>query len=462
MATAHDAGARLAEGRPTIADVEEYVAACRRLGYAHRDLTMHPTQVRDWYGSEEGLDLRAVDADAGALSAAASAAQDAARTQTKLAADLSAAWSGAGAASAHQFIWRSCQAATDMSVALRTAAEVMGTLRDELWRAVDAKVVATEAVDARQRPRRAEWLAAAKTVTTGTGDLATASELVELEVKPFVDIDVGSDWTAAMRTAMAAVNAAYDAAIAEIRSAPTAVFGVPGELGPRPPSNGGAEVANRRETEPASALTAPAAAVGSVAPMAPSVPPPAAAWSVPTPATPGPPPAPPETAAPPSTPTLPASAMAPSAPSMPSLGDLGAGTSTLGSGLSGFGQQLADLIGGLVGSADGGLPDDGLPDTAMADESADEADPQGDLPTEGDTKAEEDPDAQADPAPDDPVEEPMPKPTPAEEDPTPTSIPPPPPLDPAPAPQGLPEPVADGAEPTPCEIAADELPQVGE
>src|SRR6185437_11079109 len=53
---AFDVAARLAEGRPAVDDVEQYVAACHRLGYQHQDLTMHSAQVRDWYGSEDGLD----------------------------------------------------------------------------------------------------------------------------------------------------------------------------------------------------------------------------------------------------------------------------------------------------------------------------------------------------------------------------------------------------------------------
>ena len=249
---------------------------------------------------------------------------------------------------------------------MRTAAEAMSTLRDELWGAVDAKVRATEAVEARQQPHRAEWLAAAKTVTTGVGDLAAASELIDLQVKPFVDLAVGSDWLAAMRAAAAAINSAYDVAIADTGTAPPAVFEVPGELGPRPRMPSGARATDRREAVAASVPPVPAASVGSVAPVAPSAsPPPAAMWSGAAPTTPAASPAFSETAPLPPAAALPASAVAPSAPPMPTMGDLGAGTSTLGSGLSGFGQQLADLIGSLVGSAEGGgLPDDGLPDAS--------------------------------------------------------------------------------------------------
>jgi hypothetical protein len=452
-----DVAARLALGRPVIDDVEEYVGACRRLGYEHPDLTMHSRQVHDWYVGGEGLDLRALDSDHGALSAAASAAEDAARMQTDLVAELDAAWSGRGAVAAHEFIWRSCQSATTVSTALRAAADAVATLRDALWQAVDATVRATEAIDGKQQPQRAEWLAAAKAVTTGAGDVAAASELIDLQVKPFVDRDVGSDWLAAMRDASSSIDAAYDTAIAGA-TAPVAVFGVPGVLGPRAePSRhgGGADDGGARSVPLDTPIhTVPAAAVGSApASVAPSpAPAPAASWASPEPAALPPSAAP--MAPPPTAPSM------PPMPSMPSSGDLGAGTSSIGSGLSGFGQQLAELIGGLVGSADG------LPEPADLDEPTDldeqddpEAEPEEPVVEEGEAEAVDEP------------EEPAPEPPPiAEATPTPAPLPP----EPAPAPQGVgeavPEVVGEAvaqtlpeeAEPTPCEIAADELPQVGE
>ncbi|MCV7131575.1 hypothetical protein H7J06_01135 [Mycobacterium hodleri] len=464
-----DVAGRLAEGRPAVDDVEEYVAACRRLGYQHPDLTGHPAQVRDWYSGEDGLDLRALESDHGALSAAASAAEDAARMQADVMADLDAAWSGRGATAAREFLWRSCQSATAVSSAVRAAADAVATLRDALWQAVDAKVAATEALVGEQR---AHWLAAAKTVTTGAGDVAAASELVDLEVTPFVDAIVGADWVTAMRESAAAVDAAYDAAIARI-TAPVAAFGVPGVLGPR-----GDLVATKDPTpapvaaavpEPASVQTVPAAAVGSVpAPAA------AAPWSSPEAAT-IPPPAAPVGAPPPTSTT-------------PAAGEFGAGTAPMGamgstgSGLGGFGefgQQLADLIGGLVGS--GGE----LADSAGVDEPVDLDDPDNpdeelDDPPEDEEDDEDDDDEEVAKAEDDEgeegedpavseadeglgepaadVAEAAAEPPPVTE-PAPT-VPPEPPVEPPPA--VVAQPLAGDTGPTPCEIAADELPQVGE
>ncbi len=482
MAAPYDVAARLAEGRPTVDDLEQYVAACRRLGYQHRDLMMGPTPLRDWYGGEEGMDLGAIEADHAALSAAAAAAEDAAHAQAELVSQVAAAWTGRGAAAAHEFLWRSGQTAITLTRQLRAAADAMAVLRDALWRAVDAKVVATEAVEERQQPQRAEWLGAAATVTTGAGDVAAASELVDQRVRPFVDLDVGSVWIAAMRAAVVAVDAAYDAAVAGI-VAPPVTFGVPSDLGPRAQPASQPAVTDRGPSAPVVAAQA-APTVFGVAPQA--LPP-----VSPAPVTPA------QAAVPSLAPIPPADAAAlpmggagalPSMPSVPSLGDLGAGSSTLGSGLSGFGRQLADLIGGLVGSADGGglvgsadggglvgSADGGSPEADDATDPA--ADDTG--PSEPDAKAK---DGKAEPevdSADEPTTEPDPAdsgvpdadvPDPAPDaaatpdvEPVPTQVPEPPPAPPSPDPVPDAEAVAlpDGA-PTPCQIAADQLPQVGE
>ena len=101
-----------------------------------------------------------------------------------------------------------------------------------MWRAVDGKVSAAIAIDGRTQAQRAEWLAAAQTVTTGAGDRAAASELIDQQVKPFVDNDIRGEWLTAMRSATVAVAEAYDAATRSSPAEPDAVFDVPGGLGP--------------------------------------------------------------------------------------------------------------------------------------------------------------------------------------------------------------------------------------
>jgi hypothetical protein len=445
VANQFDVAGRLAEGRPAVDDLEEYVAACRRLGYQHRDLTAQPTQVRDWYEGEAGMDLRALDADHGVLSAAAVAAEDAARMQAGLASELAAAWSGTGASAANEFLWRSCQAAQAVSVAVRAAADAVATLRDSVWRAVDAKVAATEAVDARQQPQRAEWLAAARAVTCGAGDLAAASELIDQRVKPFVNLDVGADWLAAMRSAIASINAAYDAAVAGTTAVPRAVFDVPGDLGPDPEPSTFASTANVRESTPPpspAAQTLPAAAIAPAVSPAP----PAAPWSGPVPAAPTP-----LTNAAPAPPAALPSAALPSSPlssplSSSPMGDLGAGP--------GFGQQLADLIGGLVGAADSEAPDHvddmGSEDPDVPEDPETPEDPEAPEESAADDEPVAEESAADEPAAEEPAPEPPVEPEPLEPEPEPHIAPAPPPPEP------------EVAYPTPCEIAADELPQVGE
>jgi hypothetical protein len=443
-----DVAARLATGQPSVDRVATYVLACRQLGYQHPDLTMHAAQVRDWYANDDGLDLGALDADCDALAAAAVAADDAVRRHGELAAELAGAWSGGGAASAREFLLRHGQSAVAVRDGLRRAVDAMTALRDELWRAVDEKVSAVLDIDGRRLPQRDEWLAAARAVTTGAGDVAAASELVDQQIKPFVDNDIRSDWLTAMHRANASATAAYDAAIARLDSGPAA-FDVPGELGPR---------WEQPEGAPAPVAAVPIAAVpGATVPAA-------AVMSSPPPAFDPPAAAPPQApvAEPPAAPP----AAMPASP-MPSFGEMGGGTPSLGPGASGFGQQLADLIGGLVGSgatgedtSKGALPDP--PELDPAD-GVDEPgkDPEEDSGTESSDASDEPGDEDGAEGPDDgraPPDEAELDPEPVPPEPASTAVPPPEPT--PPIPPAVPE--AMPAEQTPCEIAADELPQVGE
>ena len=442
MAEKLDVASRLAEGRPAVDNIQTYVWACHVLGYANPDLTLHASQVSDWYGSEDGLDLRALDADCGAIEAAVAATEDALTRQDDQLGALSAAWQGRSAELSREFLRRHGAASAAAAAAVRTTADALATLRDNLWHTVDGKV--TAAITAEGRAPH-EWLAAAQTVTTGTGDRAAASERIDQEVKPFVDNDIRSGFLAAMRSAMVAVTDLYDAATAELTAEPDAVFEVPGELGPSwtPPPR-----IDEITTVPAAAnvVSQPVAAPPSWgAPAAPS----------PTPAPSLPPPMPPPPAPPvDSGATGPAMAAPPSAPSLGGLPDVGGG-------LSGLGQQLADAFGGLLGSAD-----EASVDPHDIDEPAAEVDNDDDTLDDD----PEDDDEPVEPAAQEPVEEPVIEPAdtcePAEtptapveppppEEPAPTPVPAPPPLEPAPLPS------ADAAA-TPCEIAADELPQVGQ
>jgi uncharacterized protein YukE len=458
MAEKFDVTARLAEGRPAVDNLQTYVWACHQLGYANPDLTLHASQVRDWYNSEDGLDLWALDADCGALEAAVAATEDALARQDDQLGPLSAVWQGHSANLSREFLRRHGEAAAAAAAAVRTAADALAALRDNLWHTIDGKVAAAIAADDRAPD---EWLAAANSVTTGAGDRAAASERIDQEVKPFVDNDIRAEWLTAMRSAVAAVINEYDAATSELLAEPDVVFDVPGELGPSwtPPLRDDAEVP-----------TVPAA----VSPVTPSAAVPqswAAPVAAPIPAPSAPPmPAPPSIPVPaPMAPPVDGGAAAPAMAAPPAAPSLG-GLPDVGGGLSGLGQQLADAFGSLLGSADDSLDTPGIDHRGIDDELDDDSeddDLMDDDPEDGDDSVETAADAAEESAAENPAKEPVDEPvaddtcepgeTPVEppppEEPVPTAVPPPP--EPAPPP----EPVA--AE-TPCEIAADELPQVGE
>ena len=248
------------------------------------------------------------------------------------------------------------RAAATVSAAVREAAEAITALRDDLWRAVDAKVRATLAVDSGHRSS-ARGLAGCGAhrhpPERETVRRQASSSTSRLNHSWTTTIRLG--WLGAMRAVGAEVASAYAAAIDRVRAGPDAVFEVPGDLGPQwtapvaARTRGGRRRSPRGEAARVAALDplpSPVAARPDHPPL--SRLPSRAACAVRRRRVPAPP--------------LPAAAEAPLAapapPSLPSspLGDLGGmpsmGTRSSGSGLSGFGQQLADLIGGLTGSAD--------------------------------------------------------------------------------------------------------------
>ena len=69
MAAKLDVTGRLAEGRSAVDNTQSYVWACHLLNYQNPDLTLHSAQIRDWYSSEDGLDLHVLEADQSAVQA---------------------------------------------------------------------------------------------------------------------------------------------------------------------------------------------------------------------------------------------------------------------------------------------------------------------------------------------------------------------------------------------------------
>ncbi|MCV7150411.1 hypothetical protein [Mycolicibacterium pyrenivorans] len=465
MAEKFDVSSRLAEGRPAVDNVAQYVWACRLLGYQHPDLTRNAVQVRDWYDSENGMDLRALADDCVALEAAARSTQEALAVQDRQSAVLSGAWLGEGAQASQDFLRRHGDASAAVSAAVRTAAEALRALQENLWRAVDGKVASVVAIEGRTDAHRADWLAAAQTVTTGAGDRAAAAELVDHSVKPFVDSSIRTEWLSSMHTAMASVADAYQRAAAEIAAERHPVFDVPGDLGPTwsPPPVPACE----ERIPPA----VPAAAAGPAAlgvPAAPAATTPSA-WSEPSAPPAAPPPAPPAETVP-QPPAIPQAPAVPQAP-VPPAGGLGSGIPDIGSGFSGLGQQFADTLRGLLGGTAGATPPElDVPELGddLADPESDDPESDEEEPTDDAEQVEEpvedpaeEPIVAGEPAPDAPACEPQADEPPVEAVTAPAPTPAPPPAEPIPPAAPPPaDPVAAGQ--TPCAIAADELPQIGD
>src|SRR5262249_39541328 len=163
--------------------------ACQTIGYEHPDLTSHPSQIRDWFNSEDGLDLRVLDRDCAQLRAAGAAALEGLRIQHDQVAELSAAWTGAGSQAAVAFLQRHYDAANMVATEVRAAAQRCESLRDNLWHLLDSKVGTAIAIDDRSQAQRAAWLAAAAVVTAGAGERSTAERVVHTQVMPYVDND---------------------------------------------------------------------------------------------------------------------------------------------------------------------------------------------------------------------------------------------------------------------------------
>ncbi|MCH9728744.1 MAG: hypothetical protein K0U84_03505, partial [Actinomycetia bacterium] len=138
MAEELDVSTRLGEGMPAVENLQRYVWACHQLGYRHPGLTQHAAQVRDRYGSEDGMDLFALQADWRALESAVRASQDALQVQQRQASALSVVWQGAGAEASRDFLRRHDEASRTAVALVSTAMEALGAVRETLWRVVDA------------------------------------------------------------------------------------------------------------------------------------------------------------------------------------------------------------------------------------------------------------------------------------------------------------------------------------
>lgn len=454
-----DVAAKLAEGVAAVDNTQTYVQACALRGYHHPDLTRHAAQVAEWFGTEEGLDLRALDADSAVLRSMAQCAAeglDAARAQIGA---IDAAWDGEGGRAAADFLRRHAASAAVVAATAEAAAAAADRLRDELWRIVSDKVDTTVSIDDRTSAQRAGWLSAARAVMAGGEVADDANRVVDTEITPYVTTTIAGEWVPAMRASLDAVVSAFRDAVDAVEARPRARFDIPGDLGPR--------------AAPVSAPVAPPSAA-SVSPAVATVPA-AAIPAIPAPpgepvaATPAGLPTPPVV----SNPAVPLSD--PLTAAMPAAG-MPAGLPDPFGGASGLPGRLADTLGGLFDAGpalgappadpalpespeipefeSGALDEEPLEEDAIEDVDDDEEEVDEAVTDEEPVVAETEPDAEADPettAVDAAAEEAT---APPADCPEPQDTEPPAPAPPVP-------PAADPAA-TPCEIAADELPQVGE
>ncbi|KRD16114.1 hypothetical protein ASE48_28625 [Mycobacterium sp. Root265] len=436
----------LEAGAPAVEVMTEYVRACRLLGHSAPE----PAGLHAAYTAEDGMDLQALDDDHRTLSAAVAGAEGALLLQEQARRALATAWRGAGAEAAADHLARHAEAAATALDGLRGTAAALTDLRNRLRQLIDAKVGTAQDIEA--RGMRAEWLSASRIVTTGTGDRAGASEMVDMQVAPFVANDIALDWVCAMRDTESAVRQAYRDAVAAIVAEASVVFERPG-LSVTEPS-----VA---ESVSGPSSPAPVAPAGYVAGPVPAGAAPAQAPAVPM--------APP-LAAPPAPPPAALDPMA-AAPMPTAASPLGPGMSGM-SGLSGLGQSFADLLGSLFGSGGDGLGEslgaagdlDSLTDDVPEDTEPDDLDGIEDEGDVDDEDAEEEEPLEDETSVAEPGEQPAEEEAPVENV-VPVAVPPEP-LAPTPVAEPPAEPVvAEPAEPvpsdTPCEIAADELPQAG-
>ncbi len=457
-----DVAARLADARPAVGNTETYVSAARAVGYQQPDLTAHGAQVTEWFAADDGLDLNALDADCADLQRAVVAIGEAVRLEHDALGALATAWEGASGSAAVDFIERHCHTGKAALALFHSAAEVGAILRDNLWRGVDAKVDAAIAIDERRAGERSAWLAASHTAVAGGPERAAAVELIEKAIVPYVDSDIRTEWVEAMRSAAVSAATAYSDAINQISPTTTMDFEVPTQLIPAAWGRQSLpEPASLQEFRPES-LPAAAALAPQVAPeVAPSLPIPhpptvhsaASPTDAPTLADPLVSTPPPAMGAPPSTATSPTGFPG----ALPGAPDLGGGLPGLfdGDAAAPNGLDYADRGPELDDTSDEADEDS---DDDSADDAVDDSTDDGvdDGTDEPEYKAEESASEgnSADPALE-PVSPPA-APIPA----TPPSPSPPPP--PPPPPPPVPEALGNSDESTPCEIAADELPQVGQ
>lgn len=309
-----DVAAKLAQGAAAVGAIETYVAASQAVGLPAGGLTV--AGVRELYAAEAGMRLDAIAADSDALAKLADTAEEGMRLEAEACDAVRESWQGASGTAAAEFVERHLAGGAALVAALRDASAALRSLRDELAALVEHKVGTAVDFDDRRAAEHPVWLAEAEAVLQGLAD-DVAVEVVARHISPFVDGDVQSDWMPAMRDATDSVAAAYDEAVTRLSDRPGPQFASPGtgSAGAFPPG--------------------PADDTWS-APPAPAGPLQQQQWS------------PPAQAQWPQWPSGLSNAMS---SGLPDIGGLG-GASGMGGGLSALIGRIADVLGSYAGSPD--------------------------------------------------------------------------------------------------------------
>jgi hypothetical protein len=306
-----------------------------------------------------------------------------------------------------EFVERHCAAAATVVAGLRDAAEVLNSLRQRLGDLIETKAEAAVRIDDRSAGPRPEWLAGAEAVLSGAPD-STAVQVVSQQIAPWVD-EIRSEWVTAMRSSTESVSTAYAESANRLtaRGDPRFEMPAPHSTPDRdPPSAAPQPEAPAAAPQPAPAQWAPQAAPAQSVPLV-----------------------------------------------SPPLPDAGGGLAAL----------VAALAEALVAAPETG------PDVETGPEEAGPVEPDPEEPepeVETGIGESKEPEAQSDPAAEpEPVADADPEQPEQPEPPAPQPQPQPPAPETPPPPSPLPPPLAaesTAADQSPCEIAADELPQVGQ
>lgn len=206
-----------------------YAAACRDVG--HVGITSE--RIRELASREDGVGLAALQSDIAALAAAAGHARSALSEQRTAIGVLGAGWRGRSGSIATAVLEQHCTAAADILHSLVEAADVLERLRGTLSRLLAERDEAGVRIADRRSAERPRWLACSEAVLAGTADGVAVAE-VRTRIAPFLDAQVAGEWAGSVSSVSDAVDAAYRQAAIALAGRMPVGFDVPSGLARAP------------------------------------------------------------------------------------------------------------------------------------------------------------------------------------------------------------------------------------